>query len=177
MRYLPLDKLVLALIITSQKLMHYFQAYSIVVCTLSFEGPKIRKEPPQDAEEPTIENLFKGLEVCKEPPHTNDSSSWKMYVDSAKNSLGVGVDILLKSHEGAFFEYYLKLNFPAINNKVEYEAFIAELQSISKLKALELHIFSDAKLMVNQVTGKFESQGSKMAKYLAIAKTSSQNSE
>ena len=30
-RYLPLEKLVLALVLTLQKLMHYFQAYPIVV--------------------------------------------------------------------------------------------------------------------------------------------------
>ena len=32
-RYLPLEKLVLALVLTSQKLMHYFQAHPIVVYT------------------------------------------------------------------------------------------------------------------------------------------------
>ena len=43
------------------------------------------------------------------------------------------------------------------------------LQSASKLKVPELYIFSNSKLMVNQVTRKFEAQGAKMAKYLAVA--------
>ena len=57
------------------------------------------------------------------------------------------------------------------NNEAEYEAFIVELRSASKLKTLELHIFSDSKLVVNQVTGKFKARGAKMAKYLAVAKS------
>ena len=48
--------------------------------------------------------------------------------------------------------------------------FIAGLKSTSKLKNPELHIFSDSKLVVNQVTGKFKAQGAKMAKYLAVKK-------
>ena len=56
------------------------------------------------------------------------------------------------------------------NNEVKYKALIAGLRSARKLKAYELHIFSDSKLVVNQVTRKFEVQGAKMAKYLAVAK-------
>ncbi|GFS40391.1 hypothetical protein Acr_00g0068270 [Actinidia rufa] len=64
----------------------------------------------------------------------------------------------------------LRLNFPTTNNKAEYEAFIAKLQSSSKLKVPELHIFSDSKLVVNQVMGNFEARDAKMAKFLAVAK-------
>ena len=83
--------------------------------------------------------------------------------------MGVGARIVLKSLEGAIFEQCLRLNFPVTNNKAEYEAFIAGLWSTSKLKVLELHIFS-LKLVVNQVTRKFEARGAKMAKYLVVIK-------
>ena len=62
------------------------------------------------------------------------------------------------------------MNFPAINNEAEYKAFIEGLRYANKLKVPELHIFSDSKLVVNQVIGKFEARGAKMAKYLAMAK-------
>ena len=75
----------------------------------------------------------------------------------------------MKNPEGVVFEHYLKLNFPTTNNDVEYEAFIARLRSSIKLKVPDLHIFSDSKLVVNQVTEKFKVQGAKMAKYLAVA--------
>ena len=49
--------------------------------------------------------------------------------------------------------------------------FIVRLWSSNKLKVPEIHIFSDSKLVVNQVTEKFEVQGAKMAKYMANANT------
>ena len=76
----------------------------------------------------------------------------------------------MKNSKGAIFEQYLRLNFSVTNNEAEYESFIEGLRSASKLKAPEFHIFSDSKLVVNQVTGKFEAQGTKMSKYLAVAK-------
>ena len=57
------------------------------------------------------------------------------------------------------------MNFAATNNEVEYEA-----RSASKLKIPKLHIFSNSKLVVNQVTGKFIADGVKMARYLVVAK-------
>ena len=76
----------------------------------------------------------------------------------------------MKIPEGAIFEQCLRLNFPVTNNEAEYKAFIAIFRSSSKLKVLELHIFSNSKLVVNQVTRKFKVQGAKMAKYLAVTK-------
>ena len=94
-----------------------------------------------------------------------------MFIDRARNSLGAEAGAILKIPKGTIFEHCLKLNFSAINNEAKYEAFIAGLQSSSKLKVPELHIFSDSKLVVNQVIRKFESQGAKMAKYLMVAKS------
>ena len=41
------------------------------------------------------------------------------------------------------------MNFSTTNNEAEYEAFIERLRFASKLKVLELHIFSDSNLVVN----------------------------
>ena len=84
--------------------------------------------------------------------------------------MGAGACVVLKSLEGAIFEHCLKLNFPATNNEAEYKAFTTGLRSTSKLKVLELRIFRNSKLVVNQVTKKFEARRAKMAKYLAVAK-------
>ena len=61
------------------------------------------------------------------------------FIDGA----GAEAGIVLKSSKGAIFEHYLRLNFPATNNKAEYESFIAELWSTNKPKVPKLHIFSD----------------------------------
>ena len=73
-----------------------------------------------------------------------------------KNSIGLGVGIVLKIPEWAIFEHYLKLKFSTTNNETEYEAFIVRLQYAKKLKVLELYIFSDSKMVVNQVIRKFK---------------------
>ena len=62
------------------------------------------------------------------------------------------------------------MNSATTNNKAKYEAFIVGLRSANKLGVPELHIFSNSKLIVNQVIEKFEAHGTNMAKYLAVAK-------
>ena len=76
----------------------------------------------------------------------------------------------IEKPQGVVFELCLSLNFPTHNNEAEYEKFIVGLRSSSNLLVLELYNFSDSKLVVNQVTRKFE-EGAKMAKYLAMEKT------
>ena len=41
--------------------------------------------------------------------------------------------IVLKNPKGTIFEHCLRLNFPVTNNEAEYESFIVELQSSSKI--------------------------------------------
>ena len=77
----------------------------------------------------------------------------------------------MKSLEGAVFEQCLRFNFPAMNNEAEYKALITGLRSVNKLGVPELYIYSDSKLVVNQVTGKFKARAIKMAKYLRMAKS------
>ena len=88
-----------------------------------------------------------------------------------KNNLSAEAGMVLKSLEAAVFEHYLRLNFSTTNNETEYEAFVEGLRSSSKLLVVELHIFMDSKLVVNQVTEKFKARGAQIAKYLAMEKT------
>ncbi|GFZ15738.1 hypothetical protein Acr_25g0001470 [Actinidia rufa] len=208
-RYLPLEKLILALIVTSRKLMHYFQAHPISVYTeyplkvvllkvdltgqlskwsldlgqfdIKFSpraaikgtmngNTEVDPGPPRENGPIEPRSLSKGAEVIIEPPQVDLSLAWQMHIDGARNSQGAGAGVVLKSPEGAIFEQCLRFNFPTMNNKAEYEALIAGLKSASKLGVLELYIYRDSKLVVNQVTGKFEAREIKMAKYLKVAK-------
>ncbi|GFZ09156.1 hypothetical protein Acr_20g0009640 [Actinidia rufa] len=111
------------------------------------------------------------LQPLNESIEVDPSLAWKMHVDGAKNSQEAGAGVVLNSPEGAVFEQYLRFNFPATNNEAEYEALIVGLRFANKLGVPELHIYSDSKLVVNQVMGKFEARGIKMAKYLNMAKS------
>ncbi|XP_057506540.1 uncharacterized protein LOC130789741 [Actinidia eriantha] len=245
--YLPLEKLVLALIVTLRKLMHYFQAHPISVYTeyplkdillkadltgqlskwslelgqfdIKFsprmaikgqvladfivefsprsESPKQNQSKPSQVEDDNlrgvspelqelngstevdpgppggdgVSNSREGTKDIIEPPQTDPTLVWEMYVDGAKNSQGTRAGVVLKSPEGATFEQCLRFGFPVTNNEAEYEALIAGLRSASKLGVRNLCIYSDSKLVVNQVMGKFKARGIKMAKYLRMAKS------
>ena len=39
------------------------------------KGPKVHKEPPHGAETLEVENIAEGLEVCKEPPQIDHSTT------------------------------------------------------------------------------------------------------
>ena len=103
---------------------------------------------------PATKKTLEIPKVLEKPPQINQSKAWRMYFDGAQNNLDVGASVALKSLDGAVFKHCLKLNFPTTNNEDEYKAFIAGLWSTIKLKVIEFHIFSDLKLVVNQVTKK-----------------------
>ncbi|GFY96809.1 hypothetical protein Acr_11g0011150 [Actinidia rufa] len=107
-------------------------------------NPEVTLESSQVLETVSMGWAIEGAEVISEPPQIDLASAWEMFIDKAKNSLGA---------------------------RAKYEAFIEELRFSNKLKVPELHKFSDSKLVVNQVTGKFKARGHKMAKYLVVAKS------
>nr|POE50259.1 hypothetical protein CFP56_47770 [Quercus suber] len=64
--------------------------------------------------------------------------SWKMYFDEVTNQNGRGIEVLLLSLKGAHIPFSSRLNFPAINNAIEYEAYIMGLRAALGLGVREL---------------------------------------
>ena len=58
-------------------------------------------------------------------------------------------------------EYSFRLGFRASNNEVEYEALLAGLRTILVMGARDVEIYSDSRLVVNQVEGSFEARDSR----------------
>ncbi|XP_074342468.1 uncharacterized protein LOC141680034 [Apium graveolens] len=67
-------------------------------------------------------------------------------------------------------EYALKLDFPNTNNEAEYEALIAGLGLAKAVRAKNLKVCGDSRLVVAQVNGEFEAKDDTMAKYLRVVK-------
>ena len=63
-------------------------------------------------------------------------------------------------------EHPFRLGFRASNNEAEYEALLAELRTILGMGARDVEIYSDSRLVVNQVEGSFEARDSRMKEYL-----------
>ncbi|XP_074326998.1 uncharacterized protein LOC141664940 [Apium graveolens] len=67
-------------------------------------------------------------------------------------------------------EYALKLDFPTMNSEVEYKALIAGLGLARAVRAKNLKIYGDSRLVVAKVNGEFEAKDDTMAKYLRVLK-------
>ena len=91
-----------------------------------------------------------------------------MDVDSS--AMGASVGIVIITLKGIRLEHSFRLGFKASNNEVEYEALIAGLKTAFDLGARNMEVYSDSRLVVNQVQGSFEAQDSRMKEYLKVTK-------
>ena len=80
----------------------------------------------------------------------------KVHVDGASSAKGTGAGIIIITPEGILLEHSFRLGFNASNNEAEYEALLAGLRAVSRLETWDVEIYSDSRLIVNQVQGSFE---------------------
>ena len=89
-------------------------------------------------------------------------SPWEVYVDGASNQKGSGVGLALISPEKVIIEKSLRLDFSATNNEAEYEALMMGMAMVQRMGAKSVKVFSDSRLVVGQVKGKFEAKDERM---------------
>ena len=99
-----------------------------------------------------------------------ENRSWRVFVDGASSAMGAGARIVIITPEGIRLEHSFRLGFKASNNEAEYEALIVELKTFLDLGARDVEVYSDLRLVVNQVQGSFEARDSWMKEYLKVAK-------
>ena len=76
---------------------------------------------------------------------------WKVFVDNASSALGASAGIVIITPEGIKPEHSFRLGFRASNNEAKYEALLAGLRVALDLGAREVEVYSDSRLVVNQV--------------------------
>ena len=96
--------------------------------------------------------------------------TWEVHVDGASNQKGSGVGLVLTSSEKVIVEKSLRLNFPATNNEVEYEALLEGMDMVQRMVGKSIKLFSDSRLVVGQVKGEFEAKDERMWGYLSQVK-------
>ena len=87
---------------------------------------------------------------------------WKVYVDGAANQRGSGVGLVLVSPEQITIENSLRLGFSATNNEAGYEALLEGMSMVQRRGGKTVKMFSDSKLIVNQVKGELEVRDERM---------------
>uniref|UniRef100_A0A2N9H9H4 Reverse transcriptase domain-containing protein n=1 Tax=Fagus sylvatica TaxID=28930 RepID=A0A2N9H9H4_FAGSY len=168
-RYLPLEKLAFALVCSSKKLPHYFQAHTMIVLTeqplkavlrsADFSGRiskwgaqlgayDINYRPRTSIKGQVLADFIAEFTPAEMGPMwVNHISSvqrmegWKLYIDGASNSRGSGLGVVLTAPQGQMMELAIRLGFPASNN-----------------------------LVVNQISGDYAAKDEKMRIYLVEAK-------
>ncbi|XP_028065964.1 uncharacterized protein LOC114268928 [Camellia sinensis] len=88
-----------------------------------------------------------------------------LYIDESSNNRGLGEGVVLISLEGFVWEQALRLGWKASNNDAEYESLLAGLRSAEHFSAKQLLLFSDSQLVVNELTGVYETRDERMAMY------------
>ncbi|GJW08671.1 reverse transcriptase domain-containing protein [Tanacetum coccineum] len=91
----------------------------------------------------------KKYEAVNEEPKLE--GMWKLYTNVASNSDGLGTNLILISPEGKEYTYTLWFEFKTTNNKAEYEALLAGLQTVEEMEIKDPAIFINSQLVANQV--------------------------
>ena len=102
----------------------------------------------------------------EEDKGAEESPLWSIYTDGSSNRLTGKAGIVLLSPEGDAIECMVRLDFPATNNELEYEALIAGLDLAKAEGAARVVIYCDSQVITNQVNGDYECKGERMKKYL-----------
>ena len=76
---------------------------------------------------------------------------WKVFMDGATGALGAGARIVIITPERIRVEHSFRLGFKASNNEVKYTALLIGLRAILNLGDREVEVYSDSRLVVNQV--------------------------
>ena len=69
----------------------------------------------------------------------------------------------------ALFQSF-RLSFKASNNEAKYETLLVELRAVLDLGALKVEVYSDSRLVANQLLGNFEAKDPWMISYLRLVK-------
>ena len=92
--------------------------------------------------------------------------SWKVYIDGTTNQKGSQVGLVVVSPERIIIEKSLRLGFSAANNEAEYEALLMGMTMVQKMGGRTVEIYSDLRLVVNQVKGELEARDVRIQDYL-----------
>ena len=121
------------------------------------------------------EQGFRGEQVSTVSLHGH--SPWKLYVDGAANQKGSRVGIVIVSLDRITIEKSLRLGFSATNNEAEYEALLIGVAMVRKLGRKVVDVFSDSRLVVEQVKGELEARNLRMQGYLDKSRRSQSSFE
>jgi ribonuclease HI len=99
------------------------------------------------------------------PPPQIQAECWTLYFDWSVIKTGAGAGLLFISPLREHMRYAVRLNFPASNNMVEYEALLCGLRITIEMGIKRLDVRGDSRLVIDQVMKNVSCQDDKMEAY------------
>jgi hypothetical protein len=165
-------KLLYALLVTSRKLCHCFQAHKIVlpssfplgeiICNRDANSRIVKWSvelgefeiefcPWQVVKSQILADFVSEWTEIQMHPPKERPEHWIMYFDGTLNLEGTGGGFLLISPQGEQLKYVLQIHYKASNHGVEYEALIHGFRVTVSLGINRLLAFGDSKVVIEQV--------------------------
>ncbi|KAI3465894.1 hypothetical protein Pfo_022557 [Paulownia fortunei] len=167
-KYPEIEKGGLALIMTARRLRPYFLSHKIVIRTnlplrqvlgkpetsgrmvkwaVEMSEYDIDCQPRVAIKAQALADFLQEMTPTDEVPE-----AWLLHVDGSATISGCGAGIVLTSPEGEELEFAVRFEFKTSNNEAEYEALLS--------------VFSDSRLVMQQVMGEFVAKEEKMRSYV-----------
>ncbi|XP_060217193.1 uncharacterized protein LOC132644609 [Lycium barbarum] len=96
---------------------------------------------------------------------------WKMYFNGAaqRDGAGAGAGVVFVTPQGEVLPYSFTLTQRCSNNVAEYQALILGLEMAVDMKQLQLQVFGDSQLVINQLLGSYEVKKPELVPYHGYA--------
>ncbi|XP_065026171.1 uncharacterized protein LOC135650616 [Musa acuminata AAA Group] len=190
-RYPPIEKLVLALVLTARKLRPYFQAHPIEVITdqplrqilskfdlagrllkwsVELGEFDIQYVPRTAIKAQAVADFISKLTQPEDKDPKCVKVEWLLCVDGSSSRKGVGAGLVLEAPDGRSFERSLRFGFKATNNEAKYEALLAGLRLAVEMQVGDIRVLTDSQLVAEQLIDGYEARDPTMSKYLAEVK-------
>ncbi|XP_070679299.1 uncharacterized protein [Malus domestica] len=91
---------------------------------------------------------------------------WRLYFDGSCIQSATRAGIVIINPKGVHYCYSFLLDYQdTTNNRAEYEALIIGLEILIELGAIEVELFGDSELVINQLNGEYKCKHITMAGY------------
>ncbi|CAN6688414.1 unnamed protein product [Malus baccata var. baccata] len=95
---------------------------------------------------------------------------WKLYFDGSYTQKASGAGIVIINPQWVYHYYSFLLDYLGnTNNRAEYEALIISLEILMDLGVVEVEVFGDSELVINQLNGEFKCRHITMVGYYLAA--------